>query len=435
MARLNECRDSEEDLPELSTLFAKCSVAENDEKQATTLRPLSTESKILYGGPQRERKPLKTTHGNSLLLPIANGLLIPRKSFQRDDECGTSDLEKSGGQRAIVEAVNYNLSREPLSVDSSVRESSLGNNILRFVCRLPPVDAEHGGSQPYGKDAFGQFRSPKGNEYKDLKDTTENTNKSYQQFQRDGQLRDLNPSRPTSKKAAVFDSQVSSSNINDENSISGNGTQSNTPTQPAIRVKSGTPATNPSSPKLKSPAKQDRHPRSLYRPSVDTFWSQEAIEGWNLQYTPKKPPKSPSKVKPHRLEEGYGDYESPYKQFPSMEKKPSPKKQVLERQRAFNATRQNLATTFLRELDDTITNGQVASLAASTGGVKICWSKTLQSTAGRAKWKRESVRAKDCSEYPGAKTYRHHASIELAEKVIDDEGNDETLWCIPALVS
>ena len=60
----------------------------------------------------------------------------------------------------------------------------------------------------------------------------------------------------------------------------------------------------------------------------------------------------------------------------------------------------------------------MAELAASTGGVKIVWSKKLNSTAGRACWKRVTGPAVSAS---GEKTITHHASIELAEKVIDDE--------------
>jgi predicted SprT family Zn-dependent metalloprotease len=54
--------------------------------------------------------------------------------------------------------------------------------------------------------------------------------------------------------------------------------------------------------------------------------------------------------------------------------------------------------------------------------VKIIWSKKLSTTAGRANWKRETLRSStlDLDGKPTV-TYRHHAAIELAEKVIDDE--------------
>jgi predicted SprT family Zn-dependent metalloprotease len=76
-----------------------------------------------------------------------------------------------------------------------------------------------------------------------------------------------------------------------------------------------------------------------------------------------------------------------------------------------------LAETFLKELDTTITNGQIAALAASTGGIKVIWSNKLNTTAGRANWKRETLKSSS-SAIP---TYRHHAAIDLASKVIDNE--------------
>lgn len=91
--------------------------------------------------------------------------------------------------------------------------------------------------------------------------------------------------------------------------------------------------------------------------------------------------------------------------------------------KAFSQIKHDLSESFLKELDEKITNGKIAELSASTGGVKIIWSKKLNTTAGRANWKRETIRSKstNTSENPGP-TFRHHAAIELAEKVIDEEG-------------
>ena len=84
----------------------------------------------------------------------------------------------------------------------------------------------------------------------------------------------------------------------------------------------------------------------------------------------------------------------------------------------------------MKELDEKITHGKIAEMAASTGGVKIIWSKKLNTTAGRANWKRETIRPKapqpnpptsSTSQPAPAPSFRHHAAIELAEKVIDDE--------------
>lgn len=105
-----------------------------------------------------------------------------------------------------------------------------------------------------------------------------------------------------------------------------------------------------------------------------------------------------------------------------------------EAKRAFAKAKHQLAETFLRDLDAQITNNQLSEMAASTGGIKLIWTNKLNTTAGRANWKRETVR----THVPAALTtnpnnnnnpseptitikHKHHASIELAEKVIDSE--------------
>lgn len=97
-------------------------------------------------------------------------------------------------------------------------------------------------------------------------------------------------------------------------------------------------------------------------------------------------------------------------------------KQAADRRKVFNEKKYALAASFLEKLDQTIVNGQITALAKSTGGVRLIWSRKLQSTAGRANWKRETTRTKNADGTVSAATYRHHASIELAEKVIDAEG-------------
>lgn len=104
----------------------------------------------------------------------------------------------------------------------------------------------------------------------------------------------------------------------------------------------------------------------------------------------------------------------------TVPKPSSPKKQT---KKSFDAKKGQLAADFLQQLDAQITNGKIGELAESTGGVKIVWSKTLKTTAGRASWKRETVSSKQTKDGVSVevKQYRHHSSIELAEKVIDDE--------------
>jgi len=142
---------------------------------------------------------------------------------------------------------------------------------------------------------------------------------------------------------------------------------------------------------------------------MDGFWQQDVVNDWNDEYSPQKIffPKSKSEGSPRR--DG-----SPKK---------SPVKQdriAKEARKTFSQSKHALAESFLAELDNRITNGEIARLSASTGGVKIIWSKKLNTTAGRANWKRETI--KSSASAPDGKTiYRHHAAIELAEKVIDDE--------------
>jgi predicted SprT family Zn-dependent metalloprotease len=60
-------------------------------------------------------------------------------------------------------------------------------------------------------------------------------------------------------------------------------------------------------------------------------------------------------------------------------------------------------------------------MCAPTGGIKLVWSKTLKTTAGRANWRREQIRLRNGPLPTDIKTtHLHHCSIELAEKVIDD---------------
>ncbi|KAF4463567.1 HMG box-containing [Fusarium albosuccineum] len=165
------------------------------------------------------------------------------------------------------------------------------------------------------------------------------------------------------------------------------------------------PSTPPktSKPKgLMSPTKRIQIPETPHRPNMDAFWDQDLVDEWNDHHSPRKlllPPvtKSPSKASP----------------------KKEPKK---ETKKSFGARKHALAESFLVELDREITQGKIAELAESTGGVKLVWTKTLNTTAGRASWRRETTRTTRKAD--GAQisvTYKHHASIELAEKVIDDE--------------
>ncbi|OBT90866.1 hypothetical protein VE02_00452 [Pseudogymnoascus sp. 03VT05] len=172
--------------------------------------------------------------------------------------------------------------------------------------------------------------------------------------------------------------------------------------------------TPPPSPKktLVSPKKAPRIPTAAHSPSTDDFWKADVVNDWNDEFSPQKPLRS-LKLAPS-TEDLTG---SPRKAVPAKKDKA-----LIERKKKFNENKHAIALSFLRELDSEITDGKVSSLAASTGGISIIWSKKLNTTAGRANWKREAIRSRPLSpNLPPITTYRHHASIELAEKVIDDE--------------
>lgn len=179
------------------------------------------------------------------------------------------------------------------------------------------------------------------------------------------------------------------------------------------------PQTSPSKGRLQSPSKsRARLPTPPHRPSLDAFWNAETVNDWNDQYSPRKEWMSPKKLQLLRDDASQSPTTSPRKPPP-----PSPTKRTkaeLEAKRAWEARKHQVAVDFLAQVDQTVTGGQIQDLAASTGGVRFIWSKTLNSTAGRANWKRETTKTRQLDDSTTL-THRHHASIELAEKVIDDE--------------
>lgn len=177
--------------------------------------------------------------------------------------------------------------------------------------------------------------------------------------------------------------------------------------QKTFSTSPGNPSTKPKS--LASPKKIQRIPSTPHRPSMDSFWAQDVINDWNDEFSPKKTPRA---FNAHFVESTKSPKKSPTKVV-RLEK---------EAKKAFSARKHEIAESFLQELDTTITKGEISSLSASTGGIQLVWSKKLSTTAGRANWKRETIRSSSSdTEGKPIITYRHHAAIELAEKVIDDE--------------
>ena len=182
-----------------------------------------------------------------------------------------------------------------------------------------------------------------------------------------------------------------------------------------------TPPQSPSKSRLQSPSKtKPRVPSPKIRQSLDAFWNAETVNEWNDQYSPRKILKSPKKFQPPAEEPSSptAAASSPRKAQQSPTKRTKAER---EARQAFEDTKHHLAETFLAELDDRITSGRIRALAASTGGVKFIWSKTLNSTAGRANWRRETSKIRTVDATNSKTTVKHHASIELASKVIQSE--------------
>ena len=205
--------------------------------------------------------------------------------------------------------------------------------------------------------------------------------------------------------------------------------------------------------KLLSPSKKNAVHRSPHRQSTDAFWDLHTINSWHDQYSPKKAPvASPGKRGLARLQIWSDDSADESLEDTSSDSLPSPclsptkprsplkspekaerqriaaeKKTAKSRKAAFDKSKEQLALDLLDELDKHITSSQLSSLCASSGGVKIVWSKTLRSTAGRANWRRTVTKPTDSPikgntipSGPGVKV-EHFANIELAAKVIDSQ--------------
>lgn len=223
-----------------------------------------------------------------------------------------------------------------------------------------------------------------------------------------------------------------------------------TPPASPSKLRSPSKLNSPSKKLLLSPSKRaNQIPQSPHRQSIDAFWSSEVINEWNDEYSPVKPPLTVSPKKKWKIwenESGSGSEspcESPARRIGSPAKAVGspPKGPEADKKRAataaaaakrrFGDEKVDLARDLLRELDEKVSDGILARLSQSTGGVEVIWSKNLRSTAGRANWRRtvtktstgsylKSDHARTVAEAGDVKV-QHYASIELAEKIIDNE--------------
>ncbi|TDZ51581.1 HMG box-containing protein [Colletotrichum trifolii] len=216
--------------------------------------------------------------------------------------------------------------------------------------------------------------------------------------------------RNITKKEKAGQSQAQSSRIKSQTSKTMANAKSQGGSRQEDEKSCKTPPSTPPKRCVKtliSPEKLPSMPKTPHNPNMDLFWSQEFVDEWNEEHSPKKlvlPPAPKSPTKSPKKSKGKGD-----------------DNKTKEIKKSFEKRKHDIAEAFLRELDETVTDGKLQLLAESTGGIKIKWSSKLNTTAGRANWKRETVRNKLPDGSERSATQRHHASIELAEKVIDDE--------------
>jgi len=189
---------------------------------------------------------------------------------------------------------------------------------------------------------------------------------------------------------------------------------------------------SPNKSRLQSPSKnRTKLPTPPGRPSLDAFWDAHYINSWHDQHSPPKRIQSPSKLQlSHKAVPDIGPKDTSTDVF-SLSHSPQKSKADIATRNAFDKVKINLAESFLVDLDTVVCHGKITEATSTTGGVKIVWSKTLNSTAGRATWKREKIKPKprldpntsslDKQQESQATTYIHHATIELATKVITDE--------------
>ncbi|KAL8774994.1 MAG: hypothetical protein Q9209_000473 [Squamulea sp. 1 TL-2023] len=445
MARLNRIADSDDELPDLSTVLADCALSNRKQKALVQESKSNTDSSKHHGSSyqgldsnkqtsietykEKKQIPLTVPHVNSILLSLMNrGALSadqpsnpeaqrvvksPSENVSRvsSSSCPTDSDDVSSDQRSdfiVDESDSEDVEEDCKSPDRRCLSSRTQFRSQELYIQLSPRAPSHlrgkrrlfvahqngfrgksrAESERIKTAAIGGQRIPKLHN-----NSVPVRNKYIDNYEESDPVLKFSPPRLTS------------------------------PSRLPPLNQAATPPPSPTKSKLPSPTKKFHIPPSPHRPSIDAFWSQEVINDWNDSYSPKKPAKSPHRRKFNTAGEDGDDYLSPCengRRSPSKSQI-NADKQAAEKRKTFNEKKYGLATAFLKELDQTIVNGQIAKLTEPTGGVRLLWSKKLQSTAGRANWRREAIRTKGVEVQGSTTEYRHHASIELAEKVIDNE--------------
>lgn len=420
--KLKEIHGSGDQERALACSMPKAQAADKPVKKQRVLKPMAWDATLLQKMPASElfmpEKPRRTWKDANASVSTGPLARIPAKiasadGNKREEEEEEEDVEESLWCGSDVTASEESDAMVQNSVKKETRRQGSTRSSLQSEKDTEPRLKEH--------EQYSRSTSQPIQDVIDLTTTPE----------------PVKSSKPLKK---IVGSAVPPPNIARPCSSSGNGhqaihqyspTRSHSPRKapPTARPSTPPPPSSPSKSRLISPLKPKRipSPPSL-RPSLDAFWSADVVNAWNDTYSPAKGLISPKKSKSRS--KAY-PYDSDSDSFPSLTSSPrkGPGKrtagdptvtQARATQKVFAARKHELAESFLCELDETIAGGKIGELAASCGGVKILWSKKLNSTAGRANWRRETVRMRG-EDGKVVTLYRHHASIELAEKVIDDE--------------
>ncbi|KAJ9659779.1 hypothetical protein H2201_007215 [Coniosporium apollinis] len=383
--------------------------------------------------PAKRQRALKGLQPNVLLFPISTAIAEEPSARKKRGEIGRSQATKHTPKRAIREAVERH-SPTPCSLDS---EDDI-SEVTWCGSEESEVDSD---VEKRWRSCTGPARTP-------ARKTSQTTNVADSGVCAEDEgprastpwdnIIDLTTPRPT--KAAEISlrqpvpqpptaSRPSTSSSTDQAAILRfSPPRLRSPRKAPPRPSTPPSTTSPPRSRLTSPSKKNRIPhRQSLRESIDAFWSAEVVNEWNDQYSPRKVLQSPKKFSHSRqqdpdLSNNDDGYISPSTARSPTKKTQSPTKRTkaaLTARKAWDASKLSLAESFVKELDHTVTQGRISALSASTGGIKIVWSKKLNTTAGRAKWRREGTTKTSTTDGGATRTYIHHATIELAEKIID----------------
>ncbi|EON68951.1 hypothetical protein W97_08209 [Coniosporium apollinis CBS 100218] len=385
--------------------------------------------------PVKRQRALKAAQPNALLLPISSAIAEAPSARKKRGETVRPQAIRHTPRRAVKEAVEYR-SAAPCSSDSEHDISEV------TWCGSEESEVD--------SDVEKRWRSstkPARTTARETLQTTPATDSRV--FAEDGgpkpstlwdNIIDLTTPRPA--KAAETSliqpvpqpstaSRPSSSSSTDQAAILHfSPPRLRSPRKAPPRPSTPPPPNSPPRSRLTSPSKKNRIPqRQSLRESIDAFWSAGVVNEWNDQYSPRKtlqpPKKSRNRLPDPDLDDDEAGHTTPSTRSPAK-KTQSPTKRTkaaISARKAWEAEKVSLAESAIRELDDAVTQGRISALSAATGGIRIVWSKKLNTTAGRANWRREGTATKPFAAEAGGgtatKTYIHHATIELAEKVID----------------